>query len=219
QIYKNNGESEFVLTYEEEISGGIDDQEIVELNGDGYIDIVYRKDLPGYNKVFVRMNSGIGGFLDEISYTTSEYVHRCASADLDGNGYNDIVTVHSLAAYLEGNLHVLFNDGTGDFVEDPVTGINENNAQPTEFTLFQNYPNPFNGITTIQYELPIESSVTIKLYDSLGREITTILNEKKEAGKHKTELDFKKYKLSSGLYFCTLYTKSAVITTKIIYLK
>ncbi|MCF8356073.1 MAG: T9SS type A sorting domain-containing protein [Melioribacteraceae bacterium] len=81
------------------------------------------------------------------------------------------------------------------------------------------YPNPFNSSTTIQYELPVESSVTIKLYDSLGREITTILNEKKEAGKHKTALDFKNYKLSSGLYFCTLYTKSAVITNKLIYLK
>ena len=82
-----------------------------------------------------------------------------------------------------------------------------------------NYPNPFNSSTTIQYEVPIESTVMIKLYDSLGKEITTILKDRKKAGKYKTVIDFGRYKLSSGIYFCTLLTKNAVITNKLIYLK
>ncbi|MCF8240379.1 MAG: T9SS type A sorting domain-containing protein, partial [Melioribacteraceae bacterium] len=170
-----------------------------------------------YNKVFVRMNNGIGGFLDEISYTTSEYVHRCASADLDGNGYNDIVSVHYLHAYLENNLHILFNDSTGNFVEDPVTGINENNAQPTEFTLYQNYPNPFNPTTVINYQLPEAGFVTLKVYDVLGREVTTLVNREMSAGKYQVELDASK--LSTGVYFYQLKTGNLLEIKKMLLLR
>ncbi len=82
-----------------------------------------------------------------------------------------------------------------------------------------NYPNPFNSSTTIQYELPKEGTIMIKLYDSLGREITTVVKDKKRAGKYRAVIDFSRLKLSSGTYFCTLFTKDAVITNKLIYLK
>ena len=82
-----------------------------------------------------------------------------------------------------------------------------------------NYPNPFNSSTTIQYELPIEGMVMIKLYDSLGREVTTVLKDRKKAGKYRAVIDFSRLKLSSGTYFCTLLTKDAALTNKLIYLK
>ncbi|MCF8242985.1 MAG: T9SS type A sorting domain-containing protein, partial [Melioribacteraceae bacterium] len=173
-----------------------------------------------YNKVFVRMNNGIGGFLDEISYTTSEYVHRCASADLDGNGYNDIVSVHYLHAYLENNLHVLFNDGTGNFVEDPVTGINENNAQPTEFTLYQNYPNPFNGTTNISFYLPSDLKISLIIYDITGKEVVRLIDDERlPEGKNQVEWNSKNklgQNVSSGVYLYSLRVHNTEITKKMV---
>ncbi len=69
---------------------------------------------------------------------------------------------------------------------------------PTEFALYQNYPNPFNPSTKIRYQLPRESKVIIKLYDILGSEVITLLNEKKEPGVY--EVEFNAQHLPSGAY-------------------
>ncbi len=52
-----------------------------------------------------------------------------------------------------------------------------------EFVLYQNYPNPFNPVTTIQYELPVSTNVQLKIFDILGKEIRTIINEFQQPGK------------------------------------
>ncbi|HMU44688.1 MAG TPA: T9SS type A sorting domain-containing protein, partial [Ignavibacteriaceae bacterium] len=66
--------------------------------------------------------------------------------------------------------------------------------------LFQNYPNPFNPKTTIEYEVPEKSNVTIKIYDILGREIKTLVdNEEKVRWKYKVEFDATN--IASGVYF------------------
>ena len=70
---------------------------------------------------------------------------------------------------------------------------------PTEFILYQNYPNPFNPGTRIRYQLPQESKVIIKLYDILGSEVITLLNEQKEPGVY--EVNFNASHLPSGTYF------------------
>jgi len=104
---------------------------------------------------------------------------------------------------------------------NPVSISDENtsNQQLNKNYKMYNYPNPFNPSTTIQYELPKESDVTIKLFDLLGKEIATVLRGKKRGGKHTVVVDFNKYKLSTGIYFYTLLTNDAVITHKLIYLK
>jgi hypothetical protein len=70
---------------------------------------------------------------------------------------------------------------------------------PREFSLGQNYPNPFNPVTNIQFGLPKNSFVTIKIFDILGREVSVLINEFKEAGMY--EINFNASKLSSGMYF------------------
>ncbi len=70
---------------------------------------------------------------------------------------------------------------------------------PDKFYLSQNFPNPFNPVTSINYELPADSKVILKVYNLLGEEISTLVDENKKAGKYK--LNFNAEKISSGVYF------------------
>ena len=70
---------------------------------------------------------------------------------------------------------------------------------PNTFNLYQNYPNPFNPSTLISYQLPASMYVTLKIFDILGREIKTLVNEQQNAGKHSVQ--FNASNLSSGVYF------------------
>ena len=88
---------------------------------------------------------------------------------------------------------------------------------PNEFALIQNYPNPLNPNTTIKYEIPGLSFVTLKIYDVLGSEITTLVNEEKSIGTHTIEFDASN--LPSGIYFYQLQTPNFTQTKKMILLK
>ncbi len=77
----------------------------------------------------------------------------------------------------------------------------ENAERPTEYSI-SNYPNPFNPTTTINYQLPENGFVTIKVYDMLGKEIATLVNENKSAGYYK--INFDASKLTSGVYIYTI---------------
>ncbi|MCX8057325.1 MAG: M20/M25/M40 family metallo-hydrolase [Ignavibacteria bacterium] len=75
-------------------------------------------------------------------------------------------------------------------------------SQPKEFVLSQNYPNPFNPKTTINFKLPEDAKVTLKVYDIHGRIVETLIDENKNAGNHSINFDGSKY--SSGIYFYEL---------------
>jgi len=79
------------------------------------------------------------------------------------------------------------------------TSVQKISPIPYEYTLCQNYPNPFNPSTTIKLQLPQMSYVTLQVYDILGREVTTLVNEMKQAGYYSVE--FNAASLSSGIYF------------------
>jgi hypothetical protein len=86
-----------------------------------------------------------------------------------------------------------------------VTGDPNNNSQiPNEYKLEQNYPNPFNPVTKINYEIPKQGFVTLKVYDIMGREVQTLVNETKQAGTY--SIDFNGMQLTSGVYFYKLET-------------
>ncbi|MFH1196800.1 MAG: T9SS type A sorting domain-containing protein [bacterium] len=99
------------------------------------------------------------------------------------------------------------------------------NLQPSTFELYQNYPNPFNPTTTIRYAVPtVETGyipslqyVTLKIYDILGSEVTTLVNEQKSPGYYEVEFDASR--LSSGVYFYRIVTGNFVKTKSMLLVK
>jgi hypothetical protein len=107
-------------------------------------------------------------------------------------------------------------DLDGKFEYSKTVEINIEN-KPTEITLEQNYPNPFNPSTVISYQLSMINNVSLKIYDILGREIITMVNEQQQAGKYKVQWDGKNSagsKVGSGIYFYQLKTFNGYINTK-----
>jgi hypothetical protein len=88
---------------------------------------------------------------------------------------------------------------------------------PQQYFLNQNYPNPFNPITTISYSLPKRSLVQIKIFDILGKEIATLVNEQKSTGTYSVQ--FNGSALASGIYFYKMQAGSFTETKKLILLK
>ncbi|MGK9370184.1 T9SS type A sorting domain-containing protein, partial [Melioribacter sp. Ez-97] len=82
-----------------------------------------------------------------------------------------------------------------------------------------NYPNPFNPTTVISYQLPEKNFVTLKVYDILGREIATLIDEYQNAGSYKVEFSADKYNLSSGIYFYTLKAGKNYVVKKMMLAK
>jgi hypothetical protein len=97
----------------------------------------------------------------------------------------------------------------------------ENEIVAEDFYLYQNYPNPFNPITKISYQLPVSSNVTLKVYDILGNEVATLVNEYKNSGTY--EIDFNPASSiknpASGVYFYQLSAGDFVQTKKMILMK
>ena len=88
---------------------------------------------------------------------------------------------------------------------------------PTEYTLYQNYPNPFNPVTTIKYDLPNASEVSLIIYDILGRRVKQLVNDKQQPGRY--EIKFDASNLASGVYIYQLITDKYINAKKMILLK
>ncbi|MBZ0181627.1 MAG: endonuclease [Melioribacteraceae bacterium] len=105
-------------------------------------------------------------------------------------------------AGLDGNLQYRLKqidfDGNFEYSEIITVEMLRATSLPTEFVLEQNYPNPFNPTTSIGYTVPSNEYVTLKVYDILGNEVATLVNEQKESGNYTANFDGDK--LSSGLY-------------------
>lgn len=105
---------------------------------------------------------------------------------------------------------------------DPVTLIDsEIENLPSDFKLFQNYPNPFNPATVITWQSPIENRQVLKVYDVLGNEVTTLVDEMKPAGKYQVEFNASAIGggLASGVYFYRLTAGDFVTSKKMILLR
>jgi len=100
----------------------------------------------------------------------------------------------------------------------------ENSSTLNNYVLEQNYPNPFNPSTVISYQLPVTSKVTLKVYNILGNEIATLVNEELPAGEYEVEFNAVSHSagvrnLPSGIYFYQLRVGKFIQTNKMIYLK
>ena len=166
----------------------------------------------------------------------------------DGNQFNKNVANTSNAWFInEPQLAVSVTTASdhlpiyADFSFGVKTNIDENKSLSNTFELYQNYPNPFNPNTTIKYSIPMlsvmvsssnhdnksvspslsrdEVHVTLKIYDMLGREVATLVNENQKPGIYNYQFSINNYQLSSGLYFYQLKAGEFVQTRKMILMK
>ncbi len=93
------------------------------------------------------------------------------------------------------------------------------NSVPEEYSLLQNYPNPFNPTTVIKYSVKENTQVVLKVFDILGREVSTLINEEKQPGAYTVNFDAAAAGLSSGTYFYTIKAGNFVQTKKMLLLK
>jgi hypothetical protein len=133
------------------------------------------------------------------------------ATELDTGDYYASITVHS-------------NDPVTPSVVVPVhmivsttVGVEDELFTPLVFNLEQNYPNPFNPSTMIKYSIPELSKVRLTLFNLLGEEVTTLVNEEKIAGNYSVE--FNATSLPSGVYFYQLKAGSYIETKKMLLLK
>jgi hypothetical protein len=140
---------------------------------------------------------------------------------------NDGVTCLEIDKYK--NKWLGTDNGLYFFNEDGIVSVKENGVEietiPKNFLLFQNYPNPFNPSTTIKYSIPVEGKITnsklksvvLRVYDVLGKEVATLVNENQKPGNYEVEFDGSS--LSSGIYFYRLQAGDFIETKKMILIK
>ncbi|MEP0862183.1 MAG: T9SS type A sorting domain-containing protein [Ignavibacterium sp.] len=102
-----------------------------------------------------------------------------------------------------------------------LTDVNfDGNNLPQTFQLNQNYPNPFNPSTKISWQSPVSGYTTLKVYDVLGKEVATLVNEYRNAGSYEVEFNVgQTFSLSSGIYFYKLQVGEFIQTKKMILAK
>jgi hypothetical protein len=124
-------------------------------------------------------------------------------------------TVFELTLYGPSGLIATYADSV--IVLKPTAGVKSIGAPPRDYSLGQNYPNPFNSSTRIEYELPRAGFTTLKIYNSLGVLITSLVSNYLQPGKYIIEWDASKF--ASGLYFYRLQTGTFKATRKLILLR
>lgn len=148
---------------------------------------------------------------------------------LSAKNYGDVSDLSTNSEYF-WRVRAKSNDGEysnyssiGNFkTDDNVTAIENEKELPEEFSLVQNYPNPFNPTTTINYSLPQASYVTIKIYNMLGQEVNTLVNQDLRAGRHSVIWrgdDNYGNKIASGTYIYRITAGDFVQAKKMILLK
>jgi hypothetical protein len=98
-----------------------------------------------------------------------------------------------------------------------IDNVKEIPGNPQTYSLEQNFPNPFNPSTTIRFSVPEQGLVTLKVFNLLGEEVTTLINSELANGSY--EVDFQATNFSSGIYFYTLKAGNFITTKKMILLK
>ncbi|MBT8378950.1 MAG: T9SS type A sorting domain-containing protein [Ignavibacteria bacterium] len=106
---------------------------------------------------------------------------------------------------------------TVEFIPDIITDVEKSQGIILDYSLEQNYPNPFNPTTKIKYQIPELSFVTLKVFDVLGNEITTLVNKERPGGSY--DIEFNATGLPSGIYFYQLQAGHFVTIKKMVLMK
>ncbi len=153
-------------------------------------------------------------------------IHSFGPFDLKRGEFTDILT-----AYLVGRNTSAVNSVTlakqkaleileaawSNFPVTVVSAGNEESQIPKKFLLHQNFPNPFNPKTVIGYQLPVTGNVTLKVYDVLGKEVATLVDELRNAGSYEIEFNGSNY--ASGIYFYQLKVNNFITTKKMMLIR
>ncbi len=169
-------------------------------------------------------------YLTDISMIDSSRMYVCSGAGRIHYTLNRGLDWHYQYSADEHDLYAMcFTDSTkGYAVGSDATllktntagtvGLGNNNlVLPVTYKLNQNYPNPFNPVTTITYEIPRNTFVKLKIYNILGREVVSLVNNIKEAGFHKIRWNASAY--PSGIYFCLLSADKYIEARKLVLIK
>jgi len=158
----------------------------------------------------VKVNSNLEMEWDKIIKVGEGDNHAEWIEQTSDGGYIIIGDVRLVADEIN-YLYLLKLNGGSTFIDD------HQSSKLYTYELYQNYPNPFNPTTVICYQLPTESYVTLKVYNLLGGEVATLVDEEKAAGSYKIEFDASS--LSSGIYFYKLQSGGFVSSKKMILIK
>jgi FG-GAP-like repeat/Secretion system C-terminal sorting domain/IPT/TIG domain/FG-GAP repeat len=179
---------------------------VADVNGDGKPDLATNDG--GSSVSMIRnMSTNVNmSFASPVSFGSGGEPEHFAIADIDGDGAPDVVMPH-----WSGSVSLLRNTVMPDAVPDIGSRI------PTRFDLSQNYPNPFNPTTKIQFSIVHRQLTIVNVYDVLGREVATLVNEVKEPGTYTVR--FSGSGLASGVYFYRLTAGSYLATHKMILMR
>jgi hypothetical protein len=150
-----------------------------------------------------------------ISPNFARFAHSCYAGDIPWLGEIHEIAIFNKALSDEEVTYLFEHE---DWSKS-VTAVDKNEAAalPSEYGLAQNYPNPFNPTTSISFDLPHRSKVNITVYDLLGKEVATLVNEVKSAGQHIVQFDGSN--LSSGVYIARMDVGDQVFTRKMTLMK
>jgi len=145
-------------------------------------------------------------------FTEEDYYNNIGIAEFENIYYLGASSTDSITATATDN-----EGNTSEFSYSTVVEVETsleilNNKNPNTFSLSQNYPNPFNPSTRISYSISRSDFISLKVYDLLGREIQTLVNEFQQANSY--SIDFNASGLASGVYFYRLYVGKDIIETK-----
>lgn len=165
---------------------------------------------------FIRQNSNeVKVKVDTINWTGWK-LKKIILNEIPGSGTIQFKSINIVQAQSGSTTGSIFFD---DLTSSIVSNVKNNSAIPLAFHLEQNYPNPFNPTTVISYQLSRDSYVSLKVYDILGKEIATLVDEFKPAGIYHSTFNIQHLSLSSGIFFYRMTAGSFSDVKKFVILK
>jgi len=162
-------------------------------------DTVFRRN---FGEIFIRDNSGIQG---KVNLTDGGHTYRNGWNPAQVSSPYTLLTKNDSISFLQGIMFYSFSNWkliprtNSDFGAITPIGIHNLSEVVSGYQLFQNYPNPFNPTTTIKFSIPVSGFVTLNVYDMLGREVKSLVNNQMTTGFYSYDLNASD--LSSGVYF------------------
>ena len=174
--------------------------------------------------LFSMRNPSVNTIGVTLETSHASYPLICKKSGPDVSAYSATIDLKLLNLGKSDSIFINYSDAIGEiktakagWVETLVSVYENPREIPSKFDLLQNYPNPFNPSTTIKYTIPIRCHVEIQLFDILGREMKTLVNDLKEPGMY--EILFNANNLSSGVYFYRIQAGDYTTTKKFILIK